>query len=469
MDLFISSQLLLLLVFCLFLFWNFKPSSQNKLPPGKTGWPIIGETLEFISWGQKGNPEKFVTQRMKKYSPDVFTTSLAGEKMVVFCGASGNKFIFSNENKLVVSWWPPAISKILTATIPSVEKSKALRSLIVEFLKPEALHKFISVMDRTTRQHFEAKWNGSTEVKAFAMSETLTFELACWLLFSINDPVQVQKLSHLFEKVKAGLLSLPLNFPGTAFNRGIKAANLIRKELSVVIKQRRSDKSETRKDLLSHVMISNGEGEKFFSEMDIADVVLNILIASHDTTSSAMGSVVYFLADHPHIYAKVLTEQMEIAKSKGAGELLSWEDIKRMKYSRNVINEAMRLVPPSQGGFKVVTSKFSYANFIIPKGWKIFWSVYSTHKDPKYFKNPEEFDPSRFEGDGPMPFTFIPFGGGPRMCPGSEFARLEVLIFMHHLVTNFRWEKVFPNEKIIYTPFPFPENGLPIRLSPCTL
>lgn len=100
---------------------------------------------------------------------------------------------------------------------------------------------------------------------------------------------------------------------------------------------------------------------------------------------------------------------------------------------------------------------------------QIFWSVHSTHKDPKYFKNPEEFDPSRFEGDGPMPFTFIPFGGGPRMCPGSEFARLEILIFMHHLVTNFRWEKVFPNEKIIYTPFAVPENGLPIRLSPRTL
>lgn len=100
---------------------------------------------------------------------------------------------------------------------------------------------------------------------------------------------------------------------------------------------------------------------------------------------------------------------------------------------------------------------------------QIFWSVYSTHKDPKYFKNPEEFDPSRFEGDGPVPFTFIPFGGGPRMCPGSEFARLEILIFMHHLVTNFRWEKVFPNEMIIYTPFPIPENGLPIRLSPRTL
>lgn len=117
----------------------------------------------------------------------------------------------------------------------------------------------------------------------------------------------MQTLFHLFEKVKAGLLSLPLDFPGTAFNRGIKAANLVRKDLSVVIKQRRRNKLQIRGDLLSHILISNGEDEKFFSEMDIADAVLGLLIASHDTTSSVMGSVVYFLADHPDIYAKVLT------------------------------------------------------------------------------------------------------------------------------------------------------------------
>ena len=65
-----------------------------------------------------------------------------------------------------------------------------------------------------------------------------------------------------------------------------------------------------------------------------------------------------------------------------------------------------------------------------------------------------------------MPFTFVPFGGGPRMCPGREFARLEILVFMHRLVTKFKWEKLIPNEKIIYQPSPIPVNGLPIRLFP---
>ncbi|KAM7493329.1 hypothetical protein LguiB_027938 [Lonicera macranthoides] len=119
---------------------------------------------------------------------------------------------------------------------------------------------------------------------------------------------------------------------------------------------------------------------------------------------------------------------------------------------------------------KIVKYLNNYANKIKKQHSKdlfaAFWSVYTTHKDLKYFPDPEKFDPSRFEGKGPIPFTFVPLGGGPRMCPGNKFDRLEVLIFMHRLVTKFRWDKLILNEKIVYEPSPIPINGLLIRLFP---
>lgn len=91
----------------------------------------------------------------------------------------------------------------------------------------------------------------------------------------------------------------------------------------------------------------------------------------------------------------------------------------------------------------------------------------ATHKNPDYFREPEIFEPNRFEGSGPKPYTYVPFGGGPRMCPGREYARLQILIFIHHLVKRFKWEKVFPKEnKIVIDPFPFPAKGLPINIFP---
>ena len=95
-----------------------------------------------------------------------------------------------------------------------------------------------------------------------------------------------------------------------------------------------------------------------------------------------------------------------------------------------------------------------------------FWTVHSTHKNPKYFPDPEKFDPSRFEGNGPARYTFVPFGGGPRMCAGGEYARLQTLVYMHNVVTRFKWEKAIPDEKISYQLSSIPVNGLPVILKP---
>ncbi|CAM8963275.1 unnamed protein product [Rhodiola kirilowii] len=157
---------------------------------------------------------------------------------------------------------------------------------------------------------------------------------------------------------------------------------------------------------------------------------------------------------------------MEIAKSKNEGEVLTWDDIQKMKYSWNVACEVMRLAPPLQGAFREAITDFVFNGFSIPKGWKLYWSANSTHMNPECFTEPEKFDPKRFEGKGPAPYTYVPFGGGPRMCPGKEYARLEILVFMHNLVRRFKFEKVIADEKIIVDPLPAPAKGLPIRLFP---
>ena len=159
---------------------------------------------------------------------------------------------------------------------------------------------------------------------------------------------------------------------------------------------------------------------------------------------------------------------MKIARSKAAGELLTWEDLQKMKYTWNVACEVLRLATPLEGAFREAITDFTYNGFSIPKGWKLYWSTNSTHKNPEFFAEPARFDPSRFEGSGPAPYMYVPFGGGPRMCPGKEYARLEILVFMHHLVTRFKLEMVFPDEKIVMDPMPVPTKGLPVRLFPHT-
>ena len=158
---------------------------------------------------------------------------------------------------------------------------------------------------------------------------------------------------------------------------------------------------------------------------------------------------------------------MSISKSKAEAELLNWDDLQKMKYSWNVAQEVLRIASPAQGAFREAITDFSFDGFSIPKGWKLYWSASATHKNPAYFPNPDKFDPTRFEGSGPAPHTFIPFGGGPRTCPGREYARVKILVFMHNLVKRYRWEKIVPDEKItVVLSMPIPARGLPLRLFP---
>lgn len=95
---------------------------------------------------------------------------------------------------------------------------------------------------------------------------------------------------------------------------------------------------------------------------------------------------------------------------------------------------------------------------------QLHWNAFATHESSEYFPEPRKFDPSRFEGNKIVPYSYVPFGGGPHQCPGKEYARIAILTLVHNVVTKFRMEKVFPDEKVIGLPILRPAKGLPIRI-----
>ncbi|KAL8546373.1 hypothetical protein ACS0TY_006191 [Phlomoides rotata] len=453
-------------------FLRRRSSSSANLPPGSFGWPILGETIEFLF----GKPEKFVGDRMKKYSPDIFKTKILGEKTAVICGPDGNKFLFSNEQKYFTVFRPHPMQHIFrsyktkgappppTPTKNSDETKAAIRQ--PGFLKPEALMRFLGKMDSISQQQIGAHFAGKDVAQVFPLSKAITLSIACQFFMGIENPDRIIGLVKHFDDVTVGMHSIMLDFPGTIFHRANRAAAAIRKELIGLI----GEKKEAMKsgaplqDILSHMIVATDPAGKSMPEAEIADKIMGLLVAGYSTVSTTMTFFMKYVGLDPQIYEKVRAEQMEIAASKEAGALLEWEDMGRMKYTWNVICETMRMVPPLQGTFREVLTEFTYAGYTVPKGWKVYWTVSTTGMNPKYFKNPEKFDPSRYdEGDAPRPYTYVAFGGGPRMCPGKEYARLAILAFVHNVVKNYRWEVIDPNEKVEGDMIPTPQKGLPVR------
>ncbi|TKY65108.1 Beta-amyrin 28-oxidase [Spatholobus suberectus] len=123
------------------------------------GFPVIGESLEFLSSGWKGHPEKFIYERIVRYTSQVFNTSIIGEPTIMFCGAACNKFLFSNENKLVMSWWPDNVYKVFPSTLQtnSKEEAKKLTLMLPQFLNAQALQRYIGIMDSIAQRHFASE------------------------------------------------------------------------------------------------------------------------------------------------------------------------------------------------------------------------------------------------------------------------------------------------------------------------
>jgi len=248
---------------------------------------------------------------MDKYESEVFKTNLFCQPAVVLCGAAGNTFMFSNESKILKAWYPDFVCKIFPSSVKRslIEQVDRLRTLLPEFLRPDALKRYVGIFDTVAGRHFASEWENKEEVVVFPLAKSLTFGLACRLFLSIEDPDHIAKLASPFNLVVSGIFSIPINLPGTPFNRAMKASNSIRTDLFAIIKQRKKDLAEgnasPKLDILSHMLLACDEKGAFMSELNIADTILALLASAHVSTSAACAFIVKYLAELPHIYEGV--------------------------------------------------------------------------------------------------------------------------------------------------------------------
>lgn len=287
-----------------------RSSKNSKLPPGSFGWPVIGETIEFLF----SNPEKFVSDRMNKYSPDIFKTKILGEKTAVICGPNGHKFLFSNEEKLFTVFRTHSMQRIFRSyqskdppSRPSDQSTRVIRQ--PGFLKPEALSRYLGKMDCITKELLQSHWQGKNEIKTYPFAKTLTLTLASrFFLGSTNSSEKMSKLVSYFDDISLGLHAMILNVPGTAFYRANKAAIAIRKELIGVIKEKKDEmaKGVRMQDILCHMIAVKDNNGKLMGDNEIADKIMGILVAGYSTVATTITFLMKYVGQRSDIYEKIL-------------------------------------------------------------------------------------------------------------------------------------------------------------------
>ncbi|KAK1264844.1 hypothetical protein QJS04_geneDACA017012 [Acorus gramineus] len=449
--------------------------SQHKvLPPGSLGLPLIGETIGFLRAHKLDKTQEWIYERVAKHGP-VFKTSLLGYPTVFLIGAAGNRFVFHANDGAILSNQPTPVVSIM-GKHNTFELNgglhRLMRGAMSSFLQPETLQKYVQSMDSIVKQQIE--FDGKESVKTVMLMKRLTFKVTCALLFAIPPGREQDLLFEDFTAALKGLWSLPFDLPKSPFRRAIRARERICKFFSDLIRERKNelleDKGSSKGDVVSSFAnLRDGDGGEIEEDV-LIDNLITLVIGSHDTTAILLTLLIRLIARNEDVRNGVIEEQLAILKEREGGddENLTWNDLQKMKYTWRIAQELMRQIPPVFGNFKKVVKDTSFGGFDIPKGWQVFWLASATHMDKNIFPDPERFDPTRFEGSSKSfpPFSYIPFGGGPHSCPGNEFARVEVLLIVHHLIVNYQWSEMVPDEPITRDPLPYPAMGLPIKLHP---
>lgn len=230
---------------------------------------------------------------------------------------------------------------------------------------------------------------------------------------------------------------LPEWFPFPGKSRLRAALKTIDDAVYSWVRQRRQG-GLGQEDLISLALAAREEGEvSDMNDQQARDELVTMLVAGNESTAATMTWFWYLLACHPETTQRV---REEIATVLG-GQPPTGEKAEKLIHTRQVLNEALRLYPPAWILSRIAASDDNIQGHRIPKGDIILFSPYVTHRDPRFWPEPERFDPDRFTPDLVKQrhrCAFIPFGAGPRQCIGLHFAMLEGLLIASLMMQRFR-------------------------------
>ncbi|MEJ5202363.1 MAG: cytochrome P450 [Anaerolineales bacterium] len=202
----------------------------------------------------------------------------------------------------------------------------------------------------------------------------------------------------------------------------------------------RREQADPGEDMLGMLLKARDEqtGQPM-SEEQVRDEVITLLIAGHETVASALTWSWYLLAQHSRVWENLRTEVGSVLQDR----LPTTADLPNLPYTAQVFSEALRLYPPAWLITRKAIEDDQIGGYPIPRGALIIISPYVIHRHPAYWENPLAFDPERFNearGKSYPRYAYIPFGGGPRLCIGSQFAQVEATLILAMVTQHYRLE-----------------------------
>jgi cytochrome P450 len=395
--------------------------ASKKLPPQ------VGQLAlrALIAEGSPLGPLKVMAEHVGRF----FQIPIPGFRPYVVFGPDANRKVLVTERDRVLWRNTDPVTDLLRhgVLVTDGNEHDRYRELMETPLHPSKLPNYTQMMlDQTDR--VSSTWEDGNTVDMLVESRKIALLIIMQTLFSRDAwediPHIWTSILKTIQYVSPGPWILWRRMPRPGYRKYLKAMD---EYLYEIIRERRAVLTMDRpSDLLQHLIDAG------LSDDVIRDQMLTMLIAGHDTSTALLAWTFALLGQHPDIHARLVEEVDTLEKSP----LLD-----------QVIKESLRLYPPIHIGNRRVAKEMEFSGGSIPAGERMFYSIYLTHRDPQIWENAENFCPERHaHGRKTPPFSYVPFGGGPRSCIGAAFGQAEARLVIARLLQTYTFE--FAKHKI---------------------
>ncbi|HZM23772.1 MAG TPA: cytochrome P450 [Anaerolineales bacterium] len=434
---------------------TIQTQTPHKTIPGPRGLPILGVMPEMVS-----DMLGLFTKTSREFG-GIAQFKLLNSTYFLITNPNYVKYILQDNYKNYIRGRSVETGRVLLGNgLPLIDGDFWLRER--RLLQPAFHRERLAALTTTASgviESFIQKWEQNAQNgKPLDLDEEmmrLTLSVIIKSMFSADIDDKIQSLSHAFNVASKFMLwrsqqmwAPPLSVPiprNVEYNR---AFNVLNDTIYPLIENARKDPKD---DLLGMLLAmrdeETGEG---MTDQQARDEVVTIFFAGHETTAASMAWAFYLLSEHPEVEERVRNE----LKSVLNGRIPTSADLPKLAYTQQVIQEVLRLYPAAYLFAREAVTDDVIDGYPIPPKTLIFITPFITHRDPTYWPDPERFDPDRFapEQVSNRPrHIYYPFGEGPHVCIGNNFALMEMQLILAIALQRFRLTLV-PNHPIAFKP-----------------
>ncbi|MCW2888293.1 MAG: cytochrome [Streptosporangiaceae bacterium] len=433
--------------------------SDLKPIPGDPGLPFLGQTLAMLR-----DPIGSAHRRQERYGL-VSWGKILGRRMVAVLGPDAAEAVLVNRDKAFANGpaWSFFIGPFFYRGIMLLDFEEHLhhRRIMQQAFSRDRLRGYQRAMGPGIESGLDA-WRPGP-FKVLPHMKQLTLDLAVDVFMGVElDRAAADRINRAFvDAVRAGLAIVRFPVPGLRWSNGLKARKVLEEFFYRHLPAKRAEGGE---DLFAALCQAETDDGHRFSDEDIVNHMIFVLMAAHDTSTITMATMAYYLAKNPEWQERVRAESLALGK-----EALDYEDLDTLVSMDLVMKESLRLVAPVPGLPRHTVKDTSILGFHVPAGTTVTLSPNVNHHLPEYWPDPDRFDPERFaehrREDKVHQYAWEPFGGGVHKCIGLHFAGMQIKSVMHQLVRRYRWSVPADYEwPLDMSTLPVPKDGLPVTL-----